>query len=956
MKKIKNFVSVFMCIIILCVSFSFDSFAVDEFNYGNYTYTVSAGKVTIVSYPEQAEGTVNIPPSIEGKNVVAIDDGAFQACTLITEVNIPDTVTSIGRYAFAYCVSLKSVTIPSSVTSIGEKAFQNSKSVVIKCEKGSCAEIYANENGIKITIVSSIYDIFTMKNPEVSIECDYGYNDNFFNQSSYDYNHELATASCCLATAAMVKDGAPFNNPESAKEMLNDIGFGNSSGEALSYYGYQKSPTMNSIACVISNKNVGDTSIVAVAVRGGGYEGEWAGNFNVGTGTNHAGFDVAKQQVCDNIISFMNQDGLTLNKNVKFWITGYSRAAATANLLAAEVNNKNLVGTTACYDLSDYNYDADDVFAYCFETPRNTRDKNAKNETYNNIFNIVNRIDPVPRVAPAAWSYVRYGKDCYLPSKETYNPKAYKNLVEKVSNYFDEIYTGKGDKSYKEDYKFYEYKINCKIIPYTHIYFSIVENQSISQGVFWDNFVKYLADGLNSPEYYTANYQNGLTKAVYKIKGNVKYDEILQQRGIWDYLYDQLSVKYVLKNLKLTRNVLENVITEALMIYFADAGMTRTDATDIAGSIGGLLVKMASHPNYVLTAFKNGDQLFLPHFTETTLAWLKTLNGDFVEAKAAVSKMLTGGEKYRVATINCPVNVKVYDSDGNLCGLIINNEVQYIENGISAYVNDNGEKCFCLPEDEEFRFEYMGYDEGMLNCSIAEVDAATGEKLTSKNYYGMPLSDGKTYTGILEEKDDDTIKSHIYENDDEEIPMSEVVDYETAQTYTVTAVAGDENGTVSGGGEFCKGEFVQFVAVPAEGYRFDGWYSGEKLVSTELLYRFMASEDLTLTAKFAPIPKNVKSVSVGDLNLNYKMSASLHPTISSDDGAKYTVTYTSSDSSVARVDENGKVYGAKRGSAEITVTVTDEYGNTISDTCKVNVTYAWWQWLIKIALFGWIWY
>ena len=188
---------------------------------------------------------------------------------------------------------------------------------------------------------------FKMTNSEVAMKCDFEYTDAFFDQSSYIYNHKLAIASCCFATSAMVKDGAPFNNPESAENMLNAIGFGNNGGEAVSCYGYQKSPTMNSIACVVSNKNIGDTSIIAVAVRGGGYEGEWAGNFNVGTDTNHAGFDVAKQQVCDNIIKFMNQDGITLNKNVKFWITGYSRAAATANLVAADVNNKKLVAVPA---------------------------------------------------------------------------------------------------------------------------------------------------------------------------------------------------------------------------------------------------------------------------------------------------------------------------------------------------------------------------------------------------------------------------------------------------------------------------------------------------------------------------------------------------------------------------------------------------------------------------------
>ena len=799
-------------------------------------------------------------------------------------------------------------------------------------------------------------ETFKMVNNEVAMKCDFEYTDAFFNQSSYIYNHKLAIASCCFATSAMVKDGAPFNDPESAKTMLKTIGFGNDSGEVVSCYGYQKSPTMNSIACVVSNKNIGNTSIIAVAVRGGGYDGEWAGNFNVGTDTNHAGFEVAKQQVCDNIIKFMNQDGITLNKNVKFWITGYSRAAATANLLAADVNNKKLVGTSACYDLSDYNYDTDDVFAYCFETPRNTRDKNAKNSAYNNIFNIVNRIDPVPRVAPAAWDYVRYGKDCYLPSKETYNPKAYSSLVDKVSNNFDKIYTGKGDKSYKEDFKFYEFKFNYKLVSITHIDVSAVENKSISQGIFWDNFVKYLADGLKSPEYYTTNYQNGLTKAVYKLMGNIKYDEILQQRGFWDYLYDQISVKYILDNVLINSNVLKNLLIEALTIYFADAGMTRTEATEIADSLSRVLVEFAFHPNYLLTAIKNGSQLFLPHYTETTLAWLKTLNGDFSEANTALSKMLTGGEKYRVATVNCPVNVKVYDSDGNLCGSIINNEVQYIENGVSVYVNDNGEKCFCLPEDEEFRFEFTGYDDGTLNCSFAEVDAATGEKLTSKNYYDMPLSNGKTYTGILEEKDDDTIKSHVYGNDDEEIPLSEVVDYETAQTYTVTAAAENENGTVSGGGKFRKGEFVQLVATPADGYSFVGWYSGGKLVSNDLVYRFMVSEDSTLTAKFAPIPKNVKSVSIDDISLNYKKSTTLNPTIKADEGAKYTVKYSSSNTKVATVDENGKVYAAKKGSATITCTVTDSNGNVVKDTCKVNVSLTWWQWIITIVLFGWIWY
>ena len=169
MKIGKKFLSLFLCIVFLCSGLAVNSFAADEFTYGDYSYTVSSDEVTIVSYPEQATGAVNIPSKIDGKEVVAIDDGAFQACTLITEVIIPDTVKTIGKYAFAYCVTLKSVTIPSSVTSIGKNAFQNSKSVTIKCESGSYAEKYATENGIttnkpaetKIVIEEESVDAYT---------------------------------------------------------------------------------------------------------------------------------------------------------------------------------------------------------------------------------------------------------------------------------------------------------------------------------------------------------------------------------------------------------------------------------------------------------------------------------------------------------------------------------------------------------------------------------------------------------------------------------------------------------------------------------------------------------------------------------------------------------------------------------------------------------------------------
>jgi hypothetical protein len=59
------------------------------------------------------------------ESVTSIGNCAFAYCTNLTSINIPNSVTSIGNYAFYGCKSLKGVIIPDSVTSIGKCAFCN---------------------------------------------------------------------------------------------------------------------------------------------------------------------------------------------------------------------------------------------------------------------------------------------------------------------------------------------------------------------------------------------------------------------------------------------------------------------------------------------------------------------------------------------------------------------------------------------------------------------------------------------------------------------------------------------------------------------------------------------------------------------------------------------------------------------------------------------------------------
>ena len=62
-------------------------------------------------------------------SVTSIGFGAFFNCSSLSNIVIPDSVTSIGGAAFFTCGSLSSIVIPDSVTSIGHNVFQGCSSL-----------------------------------------------------------------------------------------------------------------------------------------------------------------------------------------------------------------------------------------------------------------------------------------------------------------------------------------------------------------------------------------------------------------------------------------------------------------------------------------------------------------------------------------------------------------------------------------------------------------------------------------------------------------------------------------------------------------------------------------------------------------------------------------------------------------------------------------------------------
>lgn len=103
----------------------------------------------------------------------------------------------------------------------------------------------------------------------------------------------------------------------------------------------------------------------------------------------------------------------------------------------------------------------------------------------------------------------------------------------------------------------------------------------------------------------------------------------------------------------------------------------------------------------------------------------------------------------------------------------------------------------------------------------------------------------------------------------------------------------------------------------------------------------------------------VHSVEVSDISMEYNTILKLNPKVNADPGVEYSVNFISSDPSVVGIKDGVWLYGNKRWSkktATVTCVVTDEFGNTVSDTFNVTVGFDWWQWIIGILFFGWIWY
>lgn len=663
----------------------------------------------------------------------------------------------------------------------------------------------------------------------------------YFLKSSYEYNYDLALIAYGITLSAF----EAHNNSNYTKGYLNvqktfkSFGF-----ENFAYNDwYTKRPTPYSIGVSAATKTVSDGNkkytVIAVPIRGAGYEGEWAGNATVDKGMYHAGFKSAADQVVNFLREYIKNKNIT--GDIKVVVTGYSRAAGTANVVAS------LLDDGALSDISQANLTRENIYGFCFEPPAVTTKSDARSSKYHNIVSYINYQDFVPKLPSYVWDFKRFGKEYYF--NDGTNTQSSQRLFS----------------SFLENYR-------------------SISNTSYDPS----QFVPVGGSYPNDKEYWLSCFMIQLSTCIDRNKycNSVQGDLQDLLSGGLTYLAPDAMAYY---NIKSNEVDAVKFMKAAFQIACHKLASSVVSFTKLYASKGHIIGVKTGLENLVATFTNNGTIIAQEHYPLVNFAWVLTCK----------DKNFYYDGSYKYMIINCPVDVRVFDSaTGQLVGEIIDDEAVDIEGSpVLAFVDANGQKVFILPHDESYDVKISATDSGKVNCCLLEGNASDG--YTKRiDYLDIDVEAGDEISGAVEDGAYTLIK------DGEDC----TAEAQTDIVWNEVVLDAEEYGTVIGSGSYMKNEFVIAHAIPDTGAEFDGWYDNDGiLISNEAEYRFRVDGDTEYTARFK---EKDGLTAVVDEDLTYTGKA-LKPEVKVYDGVKeltagkdYTVSYKNNKNAYTLSEED----------------------------------------------------
>ena len=208
----------------------------------------------------------------------------------------------------------------------------------------------------------------------------------------------------------------------------------------------------------------------------------------------------------------------------------------------------------------------------------------------------------------------------------------------------------------------------------------------------------------------------------------------------------------------------------------------------------------------------------------------------------------------------------------------------------------------------------------------------------------------------------------------EGIPVKSKIVLDLGQTYTIPAVKGAEDYSAwyMGDNDYSVSAYLEEGKTPVLFARDEGVALYEVIaydVTTyyedgEKYYNYETIDDYFIIIAVRPYKETnfdfgeVTDIYMPDVEITYKNESYVYPDIYTDDDYAYYCTYfVNHDYNYVDLYEDGTVCGSyKSGTDNCACYVVDAQGNVYSQDFSITVKYSFVQWLIRIFLFGWIWY
>ena len=703
-------------------------------------------------------------------------------------------------------------------------------------------------------------------------------NDRWFTQNNKEYNHELARFCANFVLGGYKSDSGKM------KSWLSQAGFNTSE--------MNFETGRDEVNYFIASKDIkvgGTVKKVVFAGFIGSHDDQWFSNFDplgneranwkdrnapyaptTSDNTVHKGFADAREYVYARLKEYMSRNGINKDNSILL-ITGHSRGAATANLLAAYLIDENSLVSP------------DRLFTYTFATP-NVAKIGKVGDKYNSIFNIVNPEDFVTKVLLSSWGFSRYGITYTLPSQR--NDKQHKEYLTAMRRYFRE---------YRDSH---------------------IEFEPYNMGeVATYNIVDYLGENVSDLDDFYGKWLKAY---------QVPVDNIMKWACFTPYYFFRDIMCPIVMN-EFSSNELERFLISFPQLSFF-----------------GKLVRYFAKINADASVKEKRPftDFEMAHCMETYCAYTSSLTSS--QLTECLKKPEDRRKGYK-GTVNCPVDVEIYDKEtGELVGRIVNNVIDEAvaakENSIVMDVEGDS-KSFWLPSNGDYKVVLIGNDNGTMDYTVAAIDSDTGE--TERiNFYDVIIKDGAKFTGNIDSKDFVLSEHELETEDGKKLASDEYIpDDQKAQVTVTVNVQGD--GSASEPAKYTKGDYVSLYAYPGMGYYFAGWYENGGLIRNGDNLTFVAKADRDVTAVFEPIKTKISINTPSVTTVNYGFTLNLHANVTDlPEGAR--VVWSMDGSGFELIPSaDGMTCGVKsvsKGSATITAKVVDKNGNAVKDANGNEIT------------------